>query len=78
MMVRDKGNCFYISKVKDGILITTKEVDCCKKERPKIGIRLPECLLHRLDAHLANKTAIMSRTACILQAIEEALNKEAR
>ena len=75
MKIKDKAHCFYINKIKDGIAITLTE---CKEERPKIGLRLPESLLHKLDKHLENQTAIVSRTAWILQAIESRLKKEAR
>lgn len=78
MKVKDKAHCFYINKIKDGISITLKEAKECKQERLKISLRLPECLIHRLDEHLANQNALVSRTAWILQAIEGRLNKEAR
>lgn len=75
MKIKDKAHCFHVNKIKDGVAITLTE---CKEERLKIGLRLPESLLHKLDKHLESQTAIVSRTAWILQAIETRLKKEAR
>jgi hypothetical protein len=72
--IKDKGNCFYINKVKDGILITTKEI--CEKQAVKIGVRVPADLMGRLNNHLSNQSIKISRTSWILQAIQDRLNRE--
>ena len=74
MKIKDKGNCFYINKVKDGILITTKEI--CEKQAVKICVRVPADLMGRLNNHLSDQSIKISRTSWILQAIQDRLNRE--
>jgi len=69
-----KKECnLVIEKFKDGVFIRFQ--DDHRLESKKIGVRMPLCFLSKVDYFLANTVPHSTRTAFIIEAIEEKLNR---
>lgn len=70
-----KKKCnLVIEKFKDGVFIKFDD-NGYRLESKKIGVRMPTCFLSKVDDFLANTVPYSTRTAFIIQAIEEKLNR---
>jgi len=71
-----KKECnLVIEKFKDGVFIRFKDDNGYRLESKKIGVRMPLCFLSKVDCFLANTVPHSTRTAFIIEAIEEKLNR---
>lgn len=71
-----KKKCnLVIEKFKDGVFIKFRDADEHRVEYKKVGVRMPKCFLSKIDCFLSNKVPHTSRTAWIIEAIEDKLNQ---